>query len=140
MGQEIRRSLFKLLDAITVDRYYFTIGDFMQKDSHVLFDGLTTITNTTSYSQVVNIADYYGYSIHAIWTGASTTGSVELEASIDGNHWEAETDSLTTIAGPGSVMVNLKTRFYRYFRFKVISTNSYPITMYAVSFSKGAIR
>ena len=109
----------------------------MLKDSHNLFTN-QSISNSTVYSQIVDVGDYHGFAIQAIWTGASANGSLIVETSVDKINFEPEPDSQVTILGAGHTMINLEKRYYRYFRMAVTSLDANPISMYAISISKGA--
>jgi len=79
---------------------------------------------TTKYSEVVDISNYDGYAVTAIWTAAGATGSIELQASTDNINYISITGTSQSIAGSGSWLWNVYNPFYRYFRVAVASTLS----------------
>lgn len=102
-----------------------------------VLSGPTAITSADVQSAVLSLLQMYGYAIQAEWTGASLTGTVKLQASIDyqpanpaaNGTWSDIPGSAQAISGPGSFLWNVEGAFYPYVRaYFVYGSNSGSIT------------
>lgn len=95
------------------------------------------VTNETKNSEAIDITHIYGYSVYALWTGSTITGSIKLQASLDNTNWIDIVSSSQTISAAGAYLWNVTDAFYRYFRLVAISDDVNTITVNAQFFAKG---
>lgn len=95
------------------------------------------VNNTTVISEAVSLKHIYGYSVWASWAGTLITGSIKLQASVDGVNWEDVASSSQTISVTGSYLWNVPDAMYKFFRVSVTSGNTNNITVNAKHYCKG---
>src|ERR1017187_6459747 len=71
-----------------------------------------TVISADVFAGPSTLQQDYGYAIQAIWTGAALSGTIELEASIDGANWSPITGTPQTVSGPGSFIWNVDSSLY----------------------------
>ena len=86
-------------------------------------------------SSAVQLDYTVGYSIQAAFTG-TPSGSLKLQASVDGTNYSDITDTSTTIAAAGSFLWNVADPNYDYVRLVYTRTGSTGV-LSATIFSKG---
>ena len=94
---------------------------------------LATITST-----VMNLEHMLGFAVQAIWTGAGASGTIKLQASIDGITFSDIPNSAQTILGAGSFIWNMENgKFYKYFQVVYTKTGGSTGTLNVLSNVKG---
>lgn len=95
------------------------------------------VNNDTDTSESVPLNYTWGFAVQAIWTGASTTGTVKLQASVNGEDWEDVAGASEAVAGPGSAIWNVVDVFYAHMRVSIEETATEDLTVNAWFSSKG---
>jgi len=108
----------------------------MRVSDDVLFED-ETVNNETTVSEAVSLEHIYGYAVWASWAGNSITGSIKLQASVDGDNWLDVASSSQTISSASSYMWNVADAMYKYFRVSVTSGNTNDITVNCKFSAKG---
>lgn len=103
-------------------------------DSKEIFSDV--VNNTTKYSEVVSLKHIFGFSVSSVWSGTSITGSVTVQASVDGITWY-DTAATTVISATGTALYNIIDAMYPYVRVKVVSGDAHDITASIKIYCKG---
>lgn len=105
----------------------------MRNATDTIFSGVTAAGNNNS--DAVQVELQFGYSVCAT-ISTTGTGSVKLQASIDGTTYVDVASSSQAFTVPTSLFWNVSDVYYRYFRVVVVVSTGTP-TAVVKFFSKG---
>ena len=82
-----------------------------------------TVTSADVFTGAHTFQQAYGYAVQAVWTGAAITGTIKLQATIDGTNWSDIAGTSNAVSGPGSFLWNVNGAFYDQYRVYFVYTS-----------------
>lgn len=101
----------------------------------------TLVTNgdmsgTITTAPSVPLTNMQGYSVQATYTG-SPSGTINLQASVNGVTFTDMGDTVQSISGPGSSMWNVPNAYWQYTRLVFVPTGGSSGSLSSVLFARG---